>query len=148
MNEIAIVILRDKTDCEKWYVEEFNICVFFFQAEDGIRDIGVTGVQTCALPISLNSPSRVGSSITSGAGLDVDASGAELDSSSDDVGELASTPPASGLSDCAPHPEKVSRRARSRPPVDRNRIVPPLVGTAQAWVRASRRSSGRVLRSR
>src|SRR3712207_9001221 len=26
------------------------IC-FFFQAEDGIRDIGVTGVQTCALPI-------------------------------------------------------------------------------------------------
>src|SRR3712207_6956452 len=28
-----------------------NLC-FFFQAEDGIRDIGVTGVQTCALPIS------------------------------------------------------------------------------------------------
>src|SRR3712207_7294765 len=26
-------------------------CFFFFQAEDGIRDIGVTGVQTCALPI-------------------------------------------------------------------------------------------------
>src|SRR5947209_5790997 len=31
----------------------FVLCgVFFFQAEDGIRDIGVTGVQTCALPIS------------------------------------------------------------------------------------------------
>src|SRR2546430_13701146 len=32
-----------------------NICcriVFFFQAEDGIRDLTVTGVQTCALPIS------------------------------------------------------------------------------------------------
>src|SRR3712207_3445038 len=27
---------------------------FFFQAEDGIRDIGVTGVQTCALPIFLS----------------------------------------------------------------------------------------------
>src|SRR5438034_4048118 len=27
--------------------------VFFFQAEDGIRDHCVTGVQTCALPISL-----------------------------------------------------------------------------------------------
>src|SRR5690606_39700027 len=26
---------------------------FFFQAEDGIRDFHVTGVQTCALPISL-----------------------------------------------------------------------------------------------
>src|SRR5216684_1461065 len=27
-------------------------CFFFFQAEDGIRDVAVTGVQTCALPIS------------------------------------------------------------------------------------------------
>src|SRR5437762_10606714 len=26
--------------------------LFFFQAEDGIRDTSVTGVQTCALPIS------------------------------------------------------------------------------------------------
>src|SRR5687768_7382725 len=26
-------------------------CFFFFQAEDGIRDVAVTGVQTCALPI-------------------------------------------------------------------------------------------------
>src|SRR5207245_4644950 len=32
----------------------FSICIFFFffQAEDGIRDATVTGVQTCALPIS------------------------------------------------------------------------------------------------
>src|SRR3712207_8272120 len=30
---------------------------FFFQAEDGIRDIGVTGVQTCALPICSSLPS-------------------------------------------------------------------------------------------
>src|SRR5216684_9218389 len=27
-------------------------CCFFFQAEDGIRDVAVTGVKTCALPIS------------------------------------------------------------------------------------------------
>src|SRR2546430_4475301 len=27
------------------------VCFFFFQAEDGIRDLTVTGVQTCALPI-------------------------------------------------------------------------------------------------
>src|SRR3972149_9801467 len=33
---------------------------FFFQAEDGIRDLTVTGVQTCALPISFrNSPARL-----------------------------------------------------------------------------------------
>src|SRR2546430_9940584 len=29
-----------------------SFCFFFFQAEDGIRDLTVTGVQTCALPIS------------------------------------------------------------------------------------------------
>src|SRR2546426_2515909 len=28
-----------------------DLCFFFFQAEDGIRDYKVTGVQTCALPI-------------------------------------------------------------------------------------------------
>src|SRR5437773_2951683 len=28
-----------------------GVCIFFFQAEDGIRDRDVTGVQTCALPI-------------------------------------------------------------------------------------------------
>src|SRR5260370_19591460 len=32
--------------------------VFFFQAEDGIRDSSVTGVQTCALPIYLRRPLR------------------------------------------------------------------------------------------
>src|SRR5260221_2771629 len=31
---------------------EFRRLFFFFQAEDGIRDHCVTGVQTCALPIS------------------------------------------------------------------------------------------------
>src|SRR5690606_40114658 len=29
----------------------YCFCCFFFQAEDGIRDFHVTGVQTCALPI-------------------------------------------------------------------------------------------------
>src|SRR2546422_3873615 len=29
------------------------VAFFFFQAEDGIRDVAVTGVQTCALPISM-----------------------------------------------------------------------------------------------
>src|SRR5690606_40697867 len=37
----------------------FRLFFFFFQAEDGIRDFHVTGVQTCALPISetMESPS-------------------------------------------------------------------------------------------
>src|SRR5206468_5531976 len=34
------------------------LLLFFFQAEDGIRDLIVTGVQTCALPISAGARSR------------------------------------------------------------------------------------------
>src|SRR2546429_3960282 len=30
-----------------------HVLIFFFQAEDGIRYLAVTGVQTCALPISV-----------------------------------------------------------------------------------------------
>src|SRR2546428_12982899 len=33
-------------------MEKLVVFLFFFQAEDGIRDLIVTGVQTCALPIS------------------------------------------------------------------------------------------------
>src|SRR2546430_2183225 len=42
-----------------FFIIDYNFSVFFFfffQAEDGIRDLTVTGVQTCALPIS--SPTR------------------------------------------------------------------------------------------
>src|SRR5699024_11670174 len=35
-----------------------SLFLFFFQAEDGIRDRNVTGVQTCALPIWLSVPSN------------------------------------------------------------------------------------------
>ena len=41
-------IVCDKLDGDIKTIQNF---FFFFQAEDGIRDIGVTGVQTCALPI-------------------------------------------------------------------------------------------------
>src|SRR2546422_11639916 len=42
---------------------------FFFQAEDGIRDVAVTGVQTCALPIS-SSVVRHPQSVAHRAGAD------------------------------------------------------------------------------
>src|SRR5437879_10727732 len=45
---------------------------FFFQAEDGIRDTSVTGVQTCALPISKSTQSAV---VTAGAGTEERAAG-------------------------------------------------------------------------
>src|SRR5256885_8223426 len=45
-----------ETSLESIVVRRF--CFFFFQAEDGIRDYKVTGVQTCALPIFGANPRR------------------------------------------------------------------------------------------
>src|SRR5216683_7605003 len=42
-----------------FYINFYCFCFFFFfQAEDGIRDLIVTGVQTCALPILPGGPVR------------------------------------------------------------------------------------------
>src|SRR2546430_11171437 len=41
-------------------IELERLFFFFFQAEDGIRDLTVTGVQTCALPICRGCPDRLG----------------------------------------------------------------------------------------
>src|SRR5438067_2700180 len=38
-------------DPQSILIRPFDQSCFFFQAEDGIRDRNVTGVQTCALPI-------------------------------------------------------------------------------------------------
>src|SRR6516162_6240889 len=43
------------TDIHHRIVKSSDIYFFFFQAEDGIRDYKVTGVQTCALPICQDS---------------------------------------------------------------------------------------------
>src|SRR5207244_10488254 len=50
------------------------VYIFFFQAEDGIRDDLVTGVQTCALPISWIDFSQ-GAVQSTGNPLDVAVSG-------------------------------------------------------------------------
>src|SRR5699024_11870883 len=44
-----VFVLRYRTCCAD--PRTFSVFFFFFQAEDGIRDRNVTGVQTCALPI-------------------------------------------------------------------------------------------------
>src|SRR2546422_6941098 len=44
MSPRALLMLLREAACDLF---------FFFQAEDGIRDVAVTGVQTCALPISV-----------------------------------------------------------------------------------------------
>src|SRR3712207_7439050 len=62
--------------------------IFFFQAEDGIRDIGVTGVQTCALPIWAGARRRV--------------QGAELRRSLEAQGITVRSPSSKGLAEEAP----------------------------------------------
>src|SRR2546430_11053806 len=61
----------------------FILYIFFFQAEDGIRDLTVTGVQTCALPISarLGAGSfdrRAGGRVTVGERIAVGITGADV----------------------------------------------------------------------
>src|SRR5256885_8770200 len=54
----------------------YVFCFFFFQAEDGIRDYKVTGVQTCALPIYLricSAVARCGAATRGGANRPVAA---------------------------------------------------------------------------
>src|SRR2546428_3041146 len=54
------MLARSQRVPEEYIVRKTHLCIckilflifFFFQAEDGIRDLIVTGVQTCALPIS------------------------------------------------------------------------------------------------
>src|SRR5256886_7328078 len=48
---MSIYLFRDTLGCRVWRGREAMSVCFFFQAEDGIRDLTVTGVQTCALPI-------------------------------------------------------------------------------------------------
>src|SRR5262252_9826065 len=55
---------------------QLRAAIFFFQAEDGIRDHWVTGVQTCALPIEAG-PASFGSGAGVGSGM-VSALAAEV----------------------------------------------------------------------
>src|SRR5947209_17380491 len=79
------------------YITVLVSFIFFFQAEDGIRDIGVTGVQTCALPISaggvhgtlLFNPQNV-SGVGSVSGAGYRGTGETLSTFSGNVGAVSS----------------------------------------------------------
>src|SRR5437762_10877984 len=51
---------KQRRPTEKHCASVGGVILFFFQAEDGIRDTSVTGVQTCALPILVAPPERRG----------------------------------------------------------------------------------------
>src|SRR5256885_15547851 len=81
-----------------------SVYVFFFQAEDGIRDYKVTGVQTCALPIYLKTrlshaaiadvhierkPGKVTVTVHTGRpGVVIGKRGAEVDKLRDELAQL------------------------------------------------------------
>ena len=45
-------MVLDKAKCKQWMLHVYDGTRFLCTPEDGIRDVAVTGVQTCALPIS------------------------------------------------------------------------------------------------
>src|SRR5438128_8331881 len=85
-----------------------TISFFFFQAEDGIRDATVTGVQTCALPISRHNSSNKGRRLSEHAGSC--GSGISLPSRA----MLGSSAPAPPLVPAAPTGPVALRAARVR----------------------------------
>src|SRR2546427_9248004 len=85
-----------------------SLFFFFFQAEDGIRDLTVTGVQTCALPISSRrpSPSRFNPSTAAPIASPgkSDTQGATRSRSR----PSATIAPHDGVGGCAPSPDRKS----------------------------------------
>src|SRR5206468_4392662 len=77
--------------------------IFFFQAEDGIRDLIVTGVQTCALPIS-----RCGRGVQG----DADGTGCAQRRRRQPTDEQFASTPRVGRQDCWPVPDSRARRLR------------------------------------
>src|SRR2546422_2073547 len=83
---------------------------FFFQAEDGIRDVAVTGVQTCALPISARR--RVGVAHGSSSSYARRARRSRRGSARQSSPRTVPRPPRSG-SRAPPAPDRKSTRLNS-----------------------------------
>src|SRR5690606_40348345 len=90
----------------------FFVFFFFFQAEDGIRDFHVTGVQTCALPIFTDF--RGGDAGKRSAGGEADSGGGGADSpGASDAAKPAADAPAAGAS-ARSEERRVGKEGRSR----------------------------------
>src|SRR2546422_7276521 len=90
---------------------------FFFQAEDGIRDVAVTGVQTCALPIYLGGDPSEAARAGHGDRRPVLAARARLGLGGRKRGLAVHVPPLAGQLDRGRYhrgPEEHHRRAHSR----------------------------------
>src|SRR2546429_7328051 len=134
--------------------------VFFFQAEDGIRDVAVTGVQTCALPICrVSDPTREARARACAYGWSVSDAAREGQSSpADAVSATASVPPCPSAAQ--PHytnstahtaPRTIAAGSRpDEPPATRGSPAGCsllLVGLAPAKGRSPGKYAGRKIRS-
>src|SRR5690606_41205087 len=100
---------------------------FFFQAEDGIRDFHVTGVQTCALPISIESLEKALPGVVS---------------PSSRVAARRKKPPRAVTRPARSEERRVGKECRSRRPPDhenekREFAVKVMAISADLWVRDS-----------
>src|SRR5256884_1145529 len=68
---VVIQRIHDGSETNEQCEVRAGLCdLFFFQAEDGIRDVAVTGVQTCALPILFLVKSRLALFTATASGFD------------------------------------------------------------------------------
>src|SRR6266496_5765826 len=84
---------------------------FFFQAEDGIRDLYVTGVQTCALPI-LRTSGRTAQGVSSPGSRPPEDEPIRIVN----VGHSANAAPAASRVERVPMPTASASRTRPRKP--------------------------------
>src|SRR5260370_5885174 len=88
---------------------------FFFQAEDGIRDSSVTGVQTCALPISVRKVDPAGPTFrTDAPDCSVSSQGARAPRSIDGGHSGGSCRPQGGKRVGRSEERRVGKECRSR----------------------------------
>src|SRR2546430_4037282 len=122
-SEIEVCLVREVSDMEHWHISTFGEIVlhrlfffFFFQAEDGIRDLTVTGVQTCALPISTTTRTqrRSRSTATDGCTPATSARATPMGRCGSPTGRRTST--SAVASTCPPRSEerRVGKECRSR----------------------------------
>src|SRR5256885_8839497 len=97
---------------------EFSLKIFFFQAEDGIRDYKVTGVQTCALPIFGSCVNAIRSAVSTVAAFGVSViaqpSNARVPSSTTLVSHGLTARPRRGSSRIRSEERRVGKECRSR----------------------------------
>src|SRR5699024_11966552 len=87
--------------------------LFFFQAEDGIRDRNVTGVQTCALPISYRLGQNEDGIFSDSTALQKLTSYAQLFNMDKESGlEISESTPQ--VSDSMPIPSAIGQRSEER----------------------------------